>query len=462
MRHLKTSVALLTGLILAGTIIQVMAGAPIAGTTPAPAAGTPDDWCKPAWLSDLSVGFKESYDSSVFLSSVNPGYYGSAYTIPPGSVKAGENAWSMVRTISPRVGVNFLPWLGGAPWLKTASLAYAPDVVRFSEQPSENYSAHRVVAALHAKGDDWAFTGDNVFACIDGNNFSPTYPGGYVTAWNSVAPRERRAQYQDRASVSLQYDVNQWFFRPTASLLYYDLRTARINALGYQNYINRYDVNGGADGGYQLTPGLAATLGYRYGYQYQQQLAWSPFDSTGTYQRVLLGMEGKPCSWLEGKILAGPEFHQYDSDSSTHITPVSDLNLLTYYGEASLAATLSPQDALTFKYKQWQWVSSVGKVPYFDSSYDLNYHRKLTSQLGLDLGGRLLEADYNSGNLSACRRNDLQYTVSAGLGYALNTHVSLSCAYQLDLGRNAQDNIPNPETREYERNLVTLGAQCKF
>ena len=450
---------LLLSLALCRGTSPVQAAEPNAST---PVVNPPATWTKPAWLTDLSVGFKESYDSSVFLSSVNPGYYAGGYTIPPGSVKAGENAWSMVSTVSPRVGVNFLPWLGGQPWLQTASLAYAPEVTRYSEQPSENYEAHRVVAALKTQGDDWSFKGDNAFTYIDGNKFSPTYPGGYVTAWNTVAPRERRDQYQDRAAVSLQYNWHPWFFRPTASLLYYDLRTARINRTGYQNYINRYDVNGGADGGYQITPGLAGTLGYRYGYQYQQQLSWSPYDSTGTYQRVLAGLEGKPWSWLEGKIQGGPEFHQYESDTATHISPVNDLNLLTHYGEASLTATFDSQDLLTFKYKQWQWVSSVGKVPYFESCYDLNYHRKLTRRLGLDAGGRLLDADYNSGNLTTCQRNDLQYTFTAGLGFAVTPRFSLSLAYQLDLGRNAQDNIANPNTRDYERNLVTAGAQYKF
>ena len=92
----------------------------------------------------------------------------------------------------------------------------------------------------------------------------------------------------------------------------------------------------------------------------------------------------------------------------------------------------------------------------------MNYHRKLTDKLGLDLGGRLLTADYNSGNLAACKRNDWQYTVSATLGYAFNAHASLNLAYALDLGRNAQDGIVNPDTRDYDHQLVSLAALFKF
>lgn len=117
---------------------------------------------------------------------------------------------------------------------------------------------------------------------------------------------------------------------------------------------------------------------------------------------------------------------------------------------------------MTFKYKQFQWVSSTGKVPYFDSTYELGYHRKLTEPLILDLGGRILSGDYNSGNLPGCRRNDLQYTISDGLGCSINTHVCASLAYSCDRGRNAQDGVANPQTREFNHHVLTLGALVKF
>ena len=105
-------------------------------------------------------------------------------------------------------------------------------------------------------------------------------------------------------------------------------------------------------------------------------------SSPNDYQRVLLGLEGRPWKWLEVKIQGGPDFRSYEGDSATHITPVNDLNPVKYYGEALLIAKLTAADTLTFKYKQWQWLSTLGKVPYFDSTYDLSYHRKLTSKLG--------------------------------------------------------------------------------
>jgi len=162
------------------------------------------------------------------------------------------------------------------------------------------------------------------------------------------------------------------------------------------------------------------------------------------------------------KFLGGPDLREYTGDTATHITPVNDHNPVKFYGEALITATLSTRDTLTFKYKQWQWVSSTGKVPYLDSTFDLNYHRKLTEKLGFDLGGEILSADYTSGNLANCRRNDLEYCVTTGLGYTINRHASVNLGYSLELGRNAVNDLVNDSTREYEHNLVTLGALMKF
>ncbi len=86
--------------------------------------------------------------------------------------------------------------------------------------------------------------GENVFTYIDGSATGPTYPGGQYSAFGIGAPRERRAQFQDRGAISLRCDFGPFFIRPTASLLYYDLQTALVNTPGYLNFPDRYDVNG--------------------------------------------------------------------------------------------------------------------------------------------------------------------------------------------------------------------------
>jgi opacity protein-like surface antigen len=426
---------------------------------------------KPAWLTDLSIGVKESYDDNVYLSGVVP----TSYTIPAGGVEALKDHSSWVTTVSPKLGFNFAPLLGDQKVLQALTLGYAPDFVTYHEQSSENYNIHRIATAVKVRVDDFSFNLDNGFNYINGSKFGPSYSAG-LSAYATGTLRERREQYQDRSTVTFKYDQEKWFLRPTASLLYYDLDTAQLAiGAGYQNYSDRYDVNGGADLGYKLKKDLAVTLGYRYGHQYQQAYAFAidhyGQSSSSDYQRVLLGLEGKLFSWLDVKLQGGPDFRNYDNSA-----PVSDYHPTTYYGEAALTATLSKQDTLSFNYRQWRWVSSTGKVPYFDSLYDLNYKHKFNDKLSGNLEGRLLGCDYTSGLAAGAgstpdhivgstnTRNDLFYTVSAGVQYAFNANFSANLAYAYDFGRNAQDGLTaaTVQPREFDHQLVTLGATFKF
>ena len=223
---------------------------------------------KPAWLTDLSVGVKQSYDDNVFLSGVSGNYLPATYTVPPGSVAALKNVYSWVTTVSPKVGVNLAPVIGTNN-IDNLSLNYAPDFANYYEAQSENYNAQRFGGAIKAHAGDFSMAFDNTLTYIDGNNVAPTYPGGLYSAIGIGAARERREQIQDRGNLSFRYDGSWWFIRPTASLLSYNMHTELINTPGYQNYCDRSDVNGGVDLGYKINPQMAVTLGYRYGYQYQ-------------------------------------------------------------------------------------------------------------------------------------------------------------------------------------------------
>ena len=154
--------------------------------------------------------------------------------------------------------------------------------------------------------------------------------------------------------------------------------------------------------------------------------------------------------------------HRDDGNTATHTTPVNDRHPVKYFGEALLTATFAPENTLTFKYKLWQWVSGSGKVPYFEGGYELAYRCKLTSKLAFDLGGKILDWDYTSGNLTTCRRNDLEYTVSTGLTYAINSHISVNLAGVLNWGRNEENSVANPQNREFDQQLISLGTQWKF
>ncbi len=458
---MKNNSRISCGFIAVSTIFPLACASPAADNSVAVSTA----WQKPDWLMDLSLGVKESYDDNVLLVSGN--------SMQP------QPSW--VSTVSPKIGFNFAPLLGDQNTLQTFSFIYAPEFAIYHNAPSESYDAHKINDSIKGHAGDFSFSLDNAFLYNDGSIIAPRYAlnqttdqrDRYRNFYAFAPPRERRNQIQDRSAVSLQYGWDKIFVRPVASLLYYDLKTDWHNAgvapyLGYQNWPDRYDVNGGADLGYQVMPGLAVTLGYRYGQQYQQQfpstITSDRHYSSSDYQRVLVGLEGNPWSWLNARLVTGPDFRDYNS-----MAPVNDSHPVKYYAEAVLTATLTPNQTLTFDYKQWEWVASTGIVPFFDSTFALAYHWNATRQLGLDLGGRVQEADFSSGNDMAgtapSLRDDIQYTVSAGVNYAFTPRLNAGLACSYDLGENLLNNLaPQYEAsyRDFNHLLVSLKVQYKF
>jgi hypothetical protein len=165
---------------------------------------------------------------------------------------------------------------------------------------------------------------------------------------------------------------------------------------------------------------------------------------------------------LEVKLQGGPDFRNYAPDTPTHITPVDNKHLVTYYGEGSLTATVTPKDKFSFAFKLFQWVSQLGQIPYFDSNYKLSYHRKMSDQLTLDLEGSILTADYLSGNRPSSKRLDLEYIFSTRLGYSFNPHISANLAYEFDAGRNGLVGLVDPQTRAFNRNFVSIAVNSHY
>lgn len=407
---------------------------------------------KPAWLTDLGVTAKESYDDNIAGVS--------------GEGMKEKSSW--ITTVTPTLGVNFAPLLGSTSPFQALALGYAPETDIYHNAPEETFTAHRLAQTIKATEGDFSVNLENGFNYIDGSDPAPTYAGldSNRSAYATGLERERRKQMQDRGKIAIQYDQPKWFVRAAASTIYYDLMTKYSAASGYQNYASRYDANGGLDFGYKLTDQFALTLGYRYGHQYQQQLPTSVNSAhqsaTSDYQRALLGIEGKPWHWLTISYQGGPDFRNYEGDSATHQTPVNDFNPITYYGEGNATATLTEKDSLSLRYKQWRWVSSTGKLPLTESLYELGYKRKLMSRLAFDLTGRIQSSDYNCGNVSSSKRDDYLYSVATGLTYTVNQNLSFNLSYALDLGRNQQDNVSDGGYREYDHQLVSLGMTFKL
>jgi len=456
-------------------VLGVPALSALAADAPAVPSAT---FSKPNWLTDLSLGIKETYDDNVFLEGNDSSTKGWPKTLPKGYVAAEKDKESFVTTVSPKIGFNFAPLIGDQKTLQSLTLAYNPDFTTYHDASSENNDAHKVIVGAKVKSSDWSASVDNTFTAISGSDYGIIYPGSLNSAYATGTLRERRSQDQDKLNAVVQYDAGDFFLRPTASWVNYDLDTKQLAGVsGYQNYADRYDLNGGADVGYRITKDFAAIAGFREGYQYQQaygaKIDAQQWSSSSVYQRALFGFEGKPFSWLDFKFLIGPDIRKYSANAA-----VKDRDYTTYYGESAVTATLSKNDSIVFKYKQYQWVSSTGKSPYFDSLFDLSYKRKIVDGLTFDIGGKLLESDYTSGlnttgltrkNIGSATaenpRDDGLWVISAGVTYAINKHASVNLAYNAYLARNLYNDLPSTvdaSTREFTDNQVTLGAIVKF
>lgn len=410
-----------------------------------------DDMKKPSWLSELSVTTKESYDSNVFGTD----------TDKPGSSPRVANVSSWVTSVTPKVAFNFSSLLDYSKdeekTIDTLSLSYAPEVARYHEAATENYEAHRINTQVKGKVESFSYNFENALTFIVGNRNTPLY--NQVSCYGSGLVRERRDQIQDRAKLCLRNDWDQIFVRGVGSVTYYDLNTYQYNNnlatySGYQDYVDRYEVNGGADAGYKITKDFALTFGYRHGYQYQQTYSWVDVNSTNDFNRVLAGLEGKPFKWLKVEFQGGPDFHYYETQKQ-----VGHADELTRaYLDGSATAEITSKDALVFRVKQWQWVSSTGICTYEDKTFDFTYRRKLLDRLSASFGYTILGATYDAPTV----RSDWQYTYSVGLKYDINEHLSVTGDYSFIQGVNESDISNLPPGREFDRHLVCLGVKATF
>jgi hypothetical protein len=432
-------------------------------------AGDASLFTKPNWLTDLSFADTQSFDDNLLNVS--------------GLGLLSQSSW--VNTASAKVGFDFAPLLADGAAVQTLSLVYQVDKATYFQDSQESYTAHRINDTFKGQVGDVSYSLVNAFLYNDGSKLADTYAlnqlsgsagnqnDKYRNNYAHAVPRERRNQDQDRYTATVQDNLGDFFFRPASSLLYYNLNTYQYNTSfapykGYQDYIDRWDVNGGADVGYRLTKDFAFTLGYRDGFQHQDQFALAinsdQHYSSNHYQRVLAGVEGKLTKWLTLTLDAGPDVRDFNPN-----TPITELHTTRFYGESTATATLPANQTLTFNFKQWVFVSSTGLVPYDDITYALTYHWSATKKLGLDLGAKYLEGNYTLGDDYAgsapSLRDDLEYEGSVGVSYTIVPHLVASISDAYDKGLNGLATLAAtyaPAYRNFEHQVVGLKLQYSF
>jgi len=453
----------------AATAILPFAGVALAD--PGDSTHTLADFQKPAWLSDLSFGAKESYDDNVLLVS--------------GLGLPVQNSW--VDDFTGKVGFNFVPLLPQGGDITALSLVYSADRATYTQDHAEDNTQNKLNALFKGKVDNFSWSIDEAFLYVDGNKLAETYAENQLGAtaagsnqndkyrnnFSHAVARERRDQVQERYTAFVQWDLGNFFVRPISQITYYNLLTDIYNTAnapykGYQDYIDRWDLNYGADLGYKISPKLAFTIGYRDGYQHQDGYSAAinsdTHQASNKYQRLLFGLDGKITDWLTLKAAAGPDFKDFNPD-----TPIAHDRTTRYYGEGVAIFTLPHDQSVSVNYKQWFFVSSTGLVPYEDTTVSITYHIALDPQLGLDIGGRYLDANYTLSNdyvgSAPSLRDDGDFGGNIALTYALTKQFTVGLAYNYDKGENLLNTLAAKyfgDYRNFGHSVVALNVGYKF
>jgi hypothetical protein len=233
----------------------------------------------------------------------------------------------------------------------------------------------------------------------------------------------------------------------------------------YENYIDRQDISGGLDAGYQVADKTHLVLGYRYGRQDQfrgpdaasaTRFVDSPYDSA--YHRVLVGVEGSPAPWLKLNVLGGPDIRQFSDDTPANF----DRNELVYYIDASITVLPSSRDTIVFSNKRFEHPAFSSQSVYEDVTYDLSWKHRFNDKLTAGLGFRLYIGDWQA----PVNREDWIYTPNASLAYNFTKKLTGELGYSYDWVDNKAGVAPGQtafaDGREYTRHLVFLGAKYAF
>ena len=386
------------------------------------------------WKFSASLSVKETFDDNVFLQDK--------------SDLARKN--SMVSSFTPTLTLGFQK----TPAFK-ATLSYAPEVVYYHSYASEDYVAHRANLSLSGKSGDTAWELSSAIVGIDGNDRGVTFltaQGGDIPAIGGVPLRDRRTAIIYRNGVKLTQTLGKWFVRPVFTSYVHDFKTQQSSVTGYENYIDRYDVNGGLDVGFEVRKKTWVTLGYRYGYQHQGDKLNVPSPYSSYYHRILAGVEGTPTSWLKLSVQAGPDLRDFTSGDLPASFQKSDL---LWYVDASAALTLGKHDTVTLLLTRYEQPSYASQSVYEDVVYSIGWKHQFNDKLAATLGMKIYEGNWQRPAL----RDDWIYTPSAGVSYAFNKHFSVDLAYSYDAVRSE---VPNTSGREFTRNLVSLGGKYSF
>ena len=420
------------------------------------------------WKAEATV--KETYDSNVYLQDNAPTPANVTAAQAAGFRPVQANKGSMVTTITPKIGLDYKP---NAAF--NLSAAYSPEIALYTSAEHEDYVTHRGTLNFNGKVGQTSWEWLNAPTYIQGSRQGPTFARpDDVPAIGGIPLRDRRAAFIFRNSFRLTQTAGDWFFRPVASAYIHDFQTdqkfisniapgfIRTTKYNYENYIDRQDINGGLDVGYDVGKKTFLVVGYRYGRQDQLK---APSTSTGAivsspygnyYHRILLGVEGSPASWLKLAVLAGPDIRRFDAG-----TPAGfNRNNMLVYWDASATVLPDKNDTVTLKSTRYEQPAFSSFSMYQDIKTDLAWRHKFNDQFSAQIGFTLYIGDWQQ----PVNRDDWIYTPNTTLTYNFNKHLSAEFAWSYDWVDSKVPVAVEPLTssHEYTRHLVSLAVKYAF
>lgn len=413
--------------LLVAAAILAYAGAAGAQGSPLPASRT----------LKADVTLRTTYDDNVYILDTQAS---AGIAAPSGLLVAIPNRASMITTVTPTVSLS-----RRAGAATTASVSYAADLVRYHSASSENHVTHRGSINLTGKVKKANYDVLNSLVWIDGNNQGLTVrrPGD-TRAIGGIPLRDRRAAAIYRGGLKLTIPAGKWFVRPVASAYVHDFGTeqranlaANKNRFVYDNFVSRWDVNGGVDIGYEAFDKTRLAVGYRFGHQFQGTVlkegsanativAASPY--VNDYQRFLVGVEGTPVSWLKLAILGGPEVRDWQRATPNGF----DRGEMLWYLDGLVTVQPTKDQTITLRATRFEQPAFTSQSVYEDIKSDLTWRGKLAPKLTAGAGFTLYVGAWQAPVL----RDDWIYTKSLVVSYALSPHLAADVSWSHDRAVN--------------------------
>lgn len=270
-------------------------------------------------------------------------------------------------------------------------------------------------------------------------------------SWATVQARERRQQWQNRTFFHYRFDYESYFIRPAASLIFFDLNSrVRTGVLGYDNWIDRYDLQAGFDVGRAFHGGDEVYLGWRFGRQFQDDDGGRPSTRSNHFDRFFAGVRFSWSEVIQGVVEVGPSMHRYDQPGS-----VGKPGIDSWYLQAQLHGSNRYMDSWRLEARLERSVASSGLLSSEVRSFSFQYGRKLAdrSRLEITTGARALVYD-------GVAISDWVFHGTAQWTYRLADNQSFLFRWKLEEGRDRAP--PRNPGREFSRTIVEAAWKGGF